>query len=284
MNDATSFSGDVREQWKQQIQQMDLGFEFFVLRGLTIRPGVRLMRRDTEARTDGVIDPDRTQLADTVTPLLGVVFAPSSKFSARFDVQSSTTGATYTRITPHTDVGTRLVLRYQPFRKLTIEDNVVTRNRNNLGADFRNRVRSNGATVSWAWNDRFSSYAGFSYDSFLASASVVFLRGTAPLSTQWRDQTVNRVWQLGITAKPTSRLGVQFTGNFVRSTGAGEISGENPTFGPLSWPMATGSIYYDFPRFGRFAADLQRTYYIEQIVHANDFGAGLLTLRWTRSF
>jgi len=85
-------------------------------------------------------------------------------------------------------------------------------------------------------------------------------------------------------AKPTKRLGVQFTGNFVRSTGAGEISLEPPTFGPLTWPMATGSIYYDLPRFGRLAADLQRTYYIEQIVHGNDFGANLLTLRWTRGF
>jgi hypothetical protein len=48
--------------------------------------------------------------------------------------------------------------------------------------------------------------------------------------------------------------------------------------------MATGSLYYDFPRFGRLAADLQRTYYLEEIVRGNDFGANLLTLRWTRSF
>lgn len=282
--DATVFDGDIREEWRQAMHQMDLGFEFFAKGGLTIRPGIRLMRRDTEARTDGVIDPRRSQLANTVMPLASIAYVPSTKFSARFDVQSTTNGASYTRITPHTDVGTRLIVRYQPFRRLIIEDNVVTRNRNNLAADFRSRVRSNGATVSWVWNDRFSTYAGFSYDSFLAAASVVFVRGTAPLSTQWRDQTVNRVWQLGIMAKPISRLGVQFTGNFVRSTGAGEISLEKPTFGPLSWPMATGSIYYDLPRFGRLAADLQRTYYIEQFVHGNDFGASLLTLRWTRSF
>jgi len=284
LSNATVFDGDVLSEWRQSIHQLDMSFEFFAMKGLIIRPGIRLMRRDTEARDDGVIDPRRTQLANSVTPLGSIAYIPSNKFSARFDVQSTTTGATYTRITPHTDIGTRLIVRVTPIRRLTIEDNFVTRNRNNLDADFRNRVRSNGATVSWAWNDRFSTYAGFSYDSFLASASVTFVRGTAPLTTQWRDQTVNRVWQLGIVAKPTKRLGVQFTGNFVRSTGAGEITLEPPTFGPLTWPMATGTIYYDIPRFGRLAADLQRTYYIEEIVHGNDFGANLLTLRWTRGF
>ena len=284
LRDTIVFDGGVQSEWRQAMHQLDMSFEFFAKYGLTLRPGIRLMRRDTEVRADGVVNARETQLANTVTPLASVAYVPSSKFSARFDVQSSTTGASYTRITPHTDVGTRLVVRFTPFRRLTIEDSVVTRNRNNLDASFRNRVRSNGATVAWAWTDRLSTYSGFSYDSFLASASVVFKRGVAPLSTEWRDQTVNRVWQLGITAKPTQRLGVQFTGNFVRSTGAGEISGEKPTFGPLSWPMATGSIYYDFPRLGRLAADLQRTYYIEQIVHGNDFGANVLLLRWTRGF
>jgi hypothetical protein len=282
--DATVFNGEVREEWNQDMQQLDLSFEFLASHGLIVRPGVRLVRRDTEARTDGVIDPRRTQLADTVSPLIGVVYSPSPKFSVRADVQSNTTGATYTRITPRTDVHTRIVVRYQPFRKLTIEDNIVTRGRNNMPNNFQSRIRSNGATVSWAWNERWSTYAGFSYDSFLAAADVIFIRGAEPRQTKWRDQTVNRVWQLGVNVKPATRFGVQFTGNFVRSTGAGEISLENAYFGPLTFPMATGSIYYDFPRLGRLAADLQRTYYTEEIVPANNFGANLLTLRWTRSF
>lgn len=282
--DTTVFNGEVLEEWKQDMQQLDLSFEFLAPRGLILRPGVRLVRRDTEARTDGVIDPRRTLLANTVSPLIGVVYAPSPKFSVRADVQSNTTGATYTRITPRTDVHTRIVVRYQPIERLTIEDNVVTRDRNHRPNSFENRVRSNGATLSWAWSERLSTYAGFSYESFLAAADVIFIRGTEPRQTKWRDQTVNRVWQLGVNLKPAARFGVQFTGNFVRSTGAGEISLENPYFGPLTFPMATGSVYYDFPRLGRLAADLQRTYYLEEIVPANNFGANLLTLRWTRNF
>lgn len=84
--------------------------------------------------------------------------------------------------------------------------------------------------------------------------------------------------------KPYRRLGFNLTGNFVRSTGAGEISGEPPYFGPLTWPLVTGTVYYDFLKVGRLAIDLQRTYYLEEIVRGNDFRANLLTIRWTRDF
>jgi hypothetical protein len=30
--------------------------------------------------------------------------------------------------------------------------------------------------------------------------------------------------------------------------------------------------------------DLQRTYYLEEIVRGNDFQANLLTIRWTKAF
>ena len=79
-------------------------------------------------------------------------------------------------------------------------------------------------------------------------------------------------------------MGISFTGNYVRATGMGEIAGELPMYGPMKFPYATGSIFYDFPRLGRLTVQLQRTYYIEQIVPGNNFGAKMLTLAWTRSF
>jgi len=48
--------------------------------------------------------------------------------------------------------------------------------------------------------------------------------------------------------------------------------------------MGTVTAYYDFPRLGKLAIDVQRTYYFEEIVRGNDFGANLLTFRWTRNF
>ena len=100
----------------------------------------------------------------------------------------------------------------------------------------------------------------------------------------WRDQTVNHVWQAGIEAKPVRKLTFNLSGNYVRTTGAGEISGEPPTFGPLRWPLATGTVSYDFPPAGRLSIDLQRTYYIEQIMSGDNFSANLLNIRWTKEF
>ncbi len=48
--------------------------------------------------------------------------------------------------------------------------------------------------------------------------------------------------------------------------------------------MATGTVYYDIPRAGRFSLDLQRTYYLEEIIRGNDFQASILAIRWTRDF
>jgi len=114
--------------------------------------------------------------------------------------------------------------------------------------------------------------------------AITFLRGTPPLSATWRDQTISRVWQGGLASQPWRRVGFNVSGNFVRTTGAGEISGEPPTFGPMTWPLITATAYYDFPQAGRLSIDLQRTYYLEELVHGNDFQANLLTLRWTKDF
>jgi hypothetical protein len=132
--------------------------------------------------------------------------------------------------------------------------------------------------------DRLTLLGGFTYDSFLATASVTFLRGTAPLNATWRDQTINRIWMAGIEAKPTKHATINLSGNYIRTTGVGEISGEIPTQGPIRWPLMTGTASYDFPHAGRLSIDLQRTYYIEQIMTGDNFAANLLTLRWTREF
>jgi len=53
---------------------------------------------------------------------------------------------------------------------------------------------------------------------------------------------------------------------------------------PLTWPMMTGTVYVEHPKVGRLSLDLQRTYYIEEIVTANNFSANLLAIRFTRGF
>jgi hypothetical protein len=159
------------------------------------------------------------------------------------------------------------------------------RNRELLQTDFHSTVRSNSVTANYELSERFTVFAGFSYDSLLATDFVNFLRGTAPITNVgMRDQTVERVWQGGINATPLTRLSISFTGNFLRATGMGEIAGESPLYGPMTFPYATAAIHYDVARIGRMALQLQRTYYREQIVTGNNFSANLLTITWTTSF
>jgi hypothetical protein len=280
----TESEGEEEFQWKTETHLVDVNMEFLPKRGLILRPGIRYTKRDIQVLEDGVIDDVRTKKVNTVWPTLGAYFQPSRKFSVRSDFQSITNGASYTRISPHTDVGGRIVFRFKPTEKLTVEDNLVLRNRKFLDTDFKNNLHLNAINIAYDLNERFGIYGGFSYDSFFATASVTFLRGTQPRDVTWRDQTVNRVWTAGLAVKPTRRFGFNFSGNFVRTTGAGEISGERPYFGPLTWPMATGTVYYDFPKAGRLSIDLQRTYYLEEIIRGNDFQASILAIRWTRDF
>ena len=99
------------------------------------------------------------------------------------------------------------------------------------------------------------------------------------------DQNVDRVWQAGVSAGPVRHVSVSLAGNYVRVNGQGVVLGETPLYGPRSFPYASGSLSYDAGRqLGKLAVQLQRTYYIEQIVPGNNFGAKLLLITWTRSF
>ncbi len=168
--------------------------------------------------------------------------------------------------------------------KLTVEDEVSVANNKLLTTNFQNKIRSNAITVSYSLGERFSVFGGFSYDSYLAEGNILYARGTAPIADSLRDQELNRTWSAGIEAKPTKRIGLRLSGNYDRSSGVGAISGEPPAYGPVVWPLVTGTAFYNLPYAGQFAVDLQRTYYVEQIVTVNNFSANLLTIRWTRAF
>jgi hypothetical protein len=285
VNGTTVTTGDTSNHWRIATHTLDYNMSFTPAASLLIRTGIRLVKSDVEFLDGGVVDTTRSKQINTVWPIGSVYYQPSKMLTIRADVEDTVNGTSYTRVTPHTDVGARFVVRFRPTEKFYIEDTAIVRNRKLIDTDFHSTIRSNAATATYEFDERFSVFAGFSYDSFFASDFVSFLRGPAPFTDlALRDQTVDRVWQGGIQAKPVKRLGISFTGNFVRATGSGTIAGEAPLYGPMSFPYATGSIYYDFVRIGRLTAQLQRTYYSEQIVPGNNFSANLLTIAWMRSF
>jgi hypothetical protein len=270
--------------WRDALSDLDLNFDFTPIRTLVIRPGVHFMKSDVVSIDDGVTDPALTLETKTAMPEISFGYQPSKVFSIRGDLHSFDNGASYTAITPHTGVGGHLVARVQFTPKLSFEDEMNLSNTKFLGTNYQNNSHSNSATLSYALNKQFSIFGGFSYLSYYAQGNIVYARGTPPLDDFLRDQEINRVWQGGIEAKPTKSFGLRLSGNFDRSTGVGAISGEPPAYGPLTWPLVTGTVYYSFPKAGRLSIDLQRTYYSEQIVTGNNFQANLLTIRWTRDF
>jgi hypothetical protein len=285
VNAATVATGTSSEQWMVGTSTLDLDMAFTPTASLLLRAGVRLLKEDVEKFEDGESDPGLSKRIKTAWPIASVYYQPTKMLTIRGDIQEINTGTAYTAISPHTDIGGRFSVRFRPTEKFYLEDSGVVRNQTLLLTDYHSTVRSNSLTANYDFNTRLTGFAGFSYDSIFASGLINFLRGPVPFTNlTLRDQTVDRVWQAGIKANPTKRLGLSFTGNYVRSTGLGQIQGEAPISGPFSFPYATGSIYYDFPRLGRLTVQLQRTYYIEQIVPGNNFGAKLLTIAWTRGF
>ena len=279
---ATSAVADTN--WRDGLHDLTLSMDFRPIPALIIRPGIQLLKSDVEFFEDGVSDPATSLRTKSVRPVISFGYDPGKLFSVRGDFHSMTSGSSYTAITPHTQQVAHFVVRIRPTAKFSIEDEVSFGNYRLLTTNFKNNIRTNGITVNYSLGERFSIFAGFSYESYFAEGDILYLRGTPPLANTLQDQEVNRVLSGGFEAKLMKRAGIRFSGNFDRSSGTGAITGEPPAYGPVTWPLATGSIYYDLPRAGRLAVDLQRTYYLEEIVTGNNFSANLLTIRWTKNF
>ena len=129
-------------------------------RALHLPPAHEL--QDAIGRDDHVLDPVRSKQINTVWPIGSVYFQPNKVLTVRADVESITNGRSYTRITPHTDVGGRFVVRLRPTDKFYIEDSAVVRNRRLLDTDYRSTIRSNAVTATYEFSDKLSGFGGFS--------------------------------------------------------------------------------------------------------------------------
>jgi hypothetical protein len=280
----TPASGSQDTVWRDGLETLDANLVFMPLPNLTLVPGVRLMEANVESLSDGVADPALTLRTKTVWPEFSAYYQPVKQFSIRGDYHSFVNSSSYTAMTPHTEVGGHIIFRFQPATKVSLEDDLNLMSSQLLDTGFHGKLYDNATTLSYSFTDKFSLFGGFTYDNELAEGNIDYARGTPPLSDVLRDQALNHVWQGGFLAKPVRNFGIQLTGNYDRTTGLGIISGEAPAYGPLTWPLVTGTVYFDFPKAGRLSVDLQRSYYIEQIVTASNFQADMLTISWTRSF
>ena len=268
------------------MHQLDFSMMFTPTPKLVIRPGVQLFKSDIEVLEDGEADAARTMRIKSVSPILSAYYRPSNWFSLRGEIHQYNQGSSYTALSPHTNTTGRVVASLRLSKKFTLDDEVYLVNQQLLAVDFHAKVHSNSTMLTYTVNPQYSLFAGFTYDDEFASGIIAWQRGvpTPGTADTLRDQALNRVWQAGFDAKPCKYFGIRFTGNFERTTGLGKEGGINPVYGPLTWPMGTGSVYFNFPKAGTISVDLQRTYYIQQLLTVNNFSANILMVRWTRDF
>ncbi|MEI9815410.1 MAG: hypothetical protein WDO18_23385 [Acidobacteriota bacterium] len=137
VNGAVVATGTAENQWRVGASTLDLNLSYAPTASLLLRAGVRLMKNDVKAIADGIVDPARTKRIKTAWPTLSAFWQPSRMFTIRADIDQINNGTSYTRVTPHIDVGGRAVVRFRPFEKFYIENTTVARNRTLLDASFR---------------------------------------------------------------------------------------------------------------------------------------------------
>jgi hypothetical protein len=275
--------------WRDSLNQFDFDMMFTPKSNWVIRPGISYFKSSVGVTENGEIDDARTLDYHTVWPSLAVFYRPTRRLSLRGDIHGYSTSASYTALTPHTDLTSRLVATYRITDKLSLQNELYLVSQKLLAVDFHGKSQANTTMLTYAVSPKYSMFGGFSYDNELATGVIAWQRGvptpqTIETGDKLRDQALNRIWQGGFEAQPVNHFGIRFAGNYMRTTGLGEESGINPVYGPLTFPYATGTLYYDFPKAGRFSIDLQRTYYIQQIITGNNFSANMLTIRWMRQF
>ncbi len=274
-------NGNAAILWTNGISGFDTSLVFTPLPSLLVSPGVQVLKTDVELISRGVADPALTLRTNTVVPELSAYYQPWQRLSLRGNLRTYDSGSSYTAISPHTQTDGMLVLKYDVGGGFSLSNTLHLSSSQLLDAAYHDRSQANATLLNYRFSSRFSLYGGFSYDGILARGAINF-RGTVE---SLRDQELDHVWQAGLQWQPLDQFGLQLTGNWDHTSGAGSITNDlPPAYGPVTWPYATGSVFYVFPVIGKLSADLTRTYYIEQIVNANNFGATLFTLRWTHSF
>jgi hypothetical protein len=287
-NGTTPANEEYSSNWKFGLHEADFKMIFTPLNNLVVSPGVELYKSDVEVLEGGVADPARTLRNHEVSPTLSAFYRPSKLFDIRGEIHTYNSGASYTALTPHTDTTGRVVGNFHLSEKFTLSDELYIVNQKLLATQYQGKVQANSTMLTYTVNPKYSLFGGFTYDNELATGVIAYQRGVTVPGTAYslRDQALNRVWQAGFAAEPVKYFGIRFTGNFVRTTGLGDEGGITPVYGPLTWPLGTGTVYFNFPKAGRLSVDLQRTYYAQQLfpISTNNFSANILMIRWTRDF
>jgi hypothetical protein len=251
---------------------------------LRLQAGLRFLKRDVSRTLNEETAPG-TQRTWKYTPVVRATWRPNPKLTVRGDLEAQTTIDPYTRLSPEGSIGSSIRLQYAFHNAWRVDNTWSFRNRETDQIGLSLRSRRNSTTLSYMPGSSLSYYGGFTYDSFLSENTVIYQRGQPPLTGLLStDQTIDRTIFWGLQAEPRESLQFDFTGQFVRSTGRGVLTGEASTYGPLTWGAWGGDVSYNFAYVGQLSFGWQRSYYLEDLMRATDYSSNAFTLRINRSF
>ena len=276
--------GNSSNRWDYGTHNWDSMFSVVPFNSLSIRAGVRFTKQDVIRKTDGQID-DGTRRSWNYSPLVNVSWRPSQKFRITGQFEHQTNVDPYVRISPESTVGGNTKVRYTPSDKWGIENTFTFRNRETEILDYRLRTRSDTSNAWYQPIKKLSLNAGFTYSSFFSDNSVSFLTGVRPLTGIFSfNQTIDRIVYWGIKLTPQRKWTLTMNGQFLRSNGSGSLTGENTTYGPLTWPAWNAELAYQLKRGGKLVYGWNHSYYYENLARATEFRADSFTFRWDFSF
>ncbi len=269
--------------WDFGIHTVDTLLVFTPIRGLSIRAGVQFVKEDIVATTNGETDIG-TQRTKSYSPIGNVAWTPGKRFSVRGGFESRVIVNPYVRISPEQTVSSTIRTRFSPSDKWGIDNTWSFYNMKTQDIGFIAHSRTNSTSLWYQPLVRLGVQGGFMYGNMSSQNTIAFLQGVPPLTGLLStDQTIDRVYSLGIKTNPMGNLTFSFTGQFIRSTGLGTLTGENSTYGPLTWPAWTAEIGYTTKHIGRVILAWQRSYYYEDLFRATDYSANAFTLRFERA-
>jgi hypothetical protein len=156
-NGTTSASGQAENEWNDTLHQFDFSVMFTPRSNLIIRPGVSYYHSNIKMFEDGALDEPRSLVSRNVSPALSVYYRPTSRLSLRGEIHTYNRSSSYTALTPHTDVTTRLVAKYRLSDKLSLSNELYTVNQKLLATDFRATVRANTTTLNYSPNNNYTA-------------------------------------------------------------------------------------------------------------------------------
>ena len=270
--------------WDFGMNTLDTLLSFVPHPTFNIRGGLRFSKNDIVRKINGRTA-EGTRRTKSYSPLVNFSWRPSQKFALRGQFDTSTVVNPYVRISAEDTVGSTIRVHYSPSDRWIIDNTWTFRNWDTDSIGLLMHSRTNATNLSYQPYARLGFQAGFSYGSFFSENTIAFVRGIPPLTGFLStNQFIDRNYSWGVRTHPVEALTLSFTGQFIRSTGLANITGEKSTYGPLTWPAWSAEAGYSLKNVGRLVFGWQRSYYFEDLMRATDYSANGFTLRYEFSY